>query len=151
MAAAYRKDPHFVIIARTDNYEGLPQLIERAKAYEAAGADMIMPIGIESKKDLKQLAESISIPLWYGQIGGGHSPVMTLGEATDYSIGVLAFTLEGFTSAYQAHNDYLIRLSEVQDNPDHAMKFGSSFDLIKEFESACGVEEDRKLQKKFFF
>ena len=150
VAVASRKDPDFVLIARTDNYEGISRLVERAKAYEDAGADMIMPIGIKSKEELKQLADSISIPLWYGQIGGGSSPVITLEEAKNYSIGVLAFTLEGFTSAYKAHNDYLLALSKVREYPENAMKLGPSFDLIMEFESVCGIEEDKKFQKDFF-
>ncbi len=117
VAGEYRHDPDFLIIARTDNYEGMAKLIARAKAYEAAGADMIMPIGIGSIEDLKLLSTQISIPIWYGQIGGGSSPVVTLGMAQSLGIGVMAFTLEGFTSAYQAHTDYLDRLSEAKSHP----------------------------------
>ncbi len=149
-AIVTRRNPDFVLIARTDNYEGIASMITRAKAYEQAGADMIMPIGVETKNDLKRLADSVSVPLWYGQIGGGSSPIICYEEASDYSIGVLAYTLEGFTSAYAAHNEYLLRLAKAQTYPNENMVLGSSFDLIKQFESVCGVEKDELFQKEFF-
>ena len=48
-----RKDKNFLIIVRTDAnlVEGLEKTIERIKAYEAAGADIIFP---ESMKDEKE-------------------------------------------------------------------------------------------------
>jgi 2-methylisocitrate lyase-like PEP mutase family enzyme len=150
VAAACRSNPDFVLIVRTDNYEGMNELIRRAKAYESAGADMIMPIGLERRDDIARLADSISIPLWYGQIGGGSSPVVTLADAPALNIAVLAFTLEGFTSAYQAHREYLGRLYAVMSEPSSPMTLGPSFELVREFESVCGIADDQVFQEKYF-
>lgn len=150
VAKEYRYDSNFVIIARTDNYEGMDQLITRAKAYETAGADMIMPIGVGSIEDLKQLKAQINIPIWYGQIGGGSSPTVTLDMAKSLGIGVMAFTLEGFTSAYQAHWDYLNRLLETGLSPQHPIVLGPSFERIRAFEAACGMDADQRFQQRYF-
>ena len=52
VSVASRKDKNFLIIVRTDAnlVEGLEKTIERIKAYESAGADIIFP---ESMKDEK--------------------------------------------------------------------------------------------------
>ena len=50
-----RKDKNFSIIVRTDAnlVEGLEKTIERIKAYEAAGADIIFPESMKDEKSLK--------------------------------------------------------------------------------------------------
>ncbi len=51
-----RKNPNFKIIARTDanSVEGLDKMIERAKAYQDAGADIIFPEALKDEKELKK-------------------------------------------------------------------------------------------------
>src|SRR5690606_22275809 len=50
-AVAARRDPEFVIIARTDarGVEGLDAALDRARAYIDAGADMIFPEALETR------------------------------------------------------------------------------------------------------
>ena len=50
-----RRDPDFVVIARTDAYsvEGYERAMERAKCYEEAGADVIF---VEELRTVEQLA-----------------------------------------------------------------------------------------------
>ena len=49
-----RKDNKFKIIARTDanSVEGLDKMIERAKSYQDAGADIIFPEALKNEKEL---------------------------------------------------------------------------------------------------
>jgi methylisocitrate lyase len=51
----------FVICARTDakGVEGFDAAVERARAYVAAGADMIFPEGLTSEDEFKKFAEAI--------------------------------------------------------------------------------------------
>jgi methylisocitrate lyase len=57
-AAAHRRSPDFIIIARTDAraVEGLPAALERANRYRAAGADVIFPEGLESEEEFRVFA-----------------------------------------------------------------------------------------------
>ena len=52
-----RKDKNFLIIARTDanSVEGLDKTLDRIKAYEDAGADMIFPEALKDEKEFEKV------------------------------------------------------------------------------------------------
>src|SRR5579872_382259 len=63
-----RRDPNFVIIARTDALavNGWEDVVRRARAYRAVGADLIFVDGIRTVEDLKRyVAELGDLPLLY--------------------------------------------------------------------------------------
>jgi 2-methylisocitrate lyase-like PEP mutase family enzyme len=63
-----RRDPDLVIIARTDALEphGWDEVEKRARAYRAAGADLIFADGIKTRDDLKTYADRLGdLPLIY--------------------------------------------------------------------------------------
>jgi len=64
-AAAGRRDPDFVINARTDAIavEGIDRAVERAKLYASAGADMIFPDAVRGEDDIRRLVEAVPIPV----------------------------------------------------------------------------------------
>ena len=57
--SAARRDPNFLIIARTDARasEGLDGAIERAKAYVDAGADMIFPEALAGRRRVRKVPQ----------------------------------------------------------------------------------------------
>jgi len=56
-AVSARKDKNFLIIARTDanTVEGLDKTIDRIKAYEEAGADMIFPEAMKDESEFEKI------------------------------------------------------------------------------------------------
>jgi len=56
-AVSARKDKNFLIIARTDanSVEGLDKTIDRIKAYEDAGADMIFPEAMKDESEFEKV------------------------------------------------------------------------------------------------
>src|SRR5262245_51621887 len=67
-AAAARRDPDFVIIARTDARgvadEGFDAAVERARLYVEAGADAIFPEALESEEEFAAFARALpGVPL----------------------------------------------------------------------------------------
>jgi len=56
-ATKSKKDENFLIIARTDAniVEGIEKTIERVKAYEDAGADMIFPEAMKDEKEFEKI------------------------------------------------------------------------------------------------
>ena len=56
----FRKDKNFLIIARTDanTVEGLDKTINRIKAYEAAGADMIFPEALKDENEFENVRKN---------------------------------------------------------------------------------------------
>jgi len=64
-ACLARKDDAFAIIARTDAIavEGIDGAVKRAKAYAAAGADMIFADAVRSEDDIARIVEGSGIPV----------------------------------------------------------------------------------------
>ncbi|MBC2644372.1 MULTISPECIES: methylisocitrate lyase [unclassified Rhodococcus (in: high G+C Gram-positive bacteria)] len=64
-AVAARRDPNFVICARTDaaGIDGIDAAIERAKAYAEAGADLIFTEALRAEADFEKFRAAVDIPL----------------------------------------------------------------------------------------
>ena len=78
-AVAARRDPGFVIIARTDAVavEGYEPAVARAQAYEAAGADVIFPEALTSREMFEAFRQAVSVPLLANMTEFGKSPWIT--------------------------------------------------------------------------
>lgn len=61
-ACLARRDPNFVIIARTDAYNltDLDEVIRRCRAFGEAGADLVMPTCIYDENELRRMVSSVS-------------------------------------------------------------------------------------------
>lgn len=64
-ACLARRNDDFVIIARTDSIAtgGIDEAVKRAKAYAAAGADMLFPDAVRTEDDIKRLVDAAGIPV----------------------------------------------------------------------------------------
>ncbi len=64
-AVAARKDPDFIINARTDAaaIAGIDEAIRRANAYHKAGADMVFPDAVLSEEDIAKFVGNVSAPV----------------------------------------------------------------------------------------
>jgi len=64
-ACLARRDDNFLIIARTDSLaiEGIEGAIKRARAYAAAGADMLFPDAVRTEDDIRRLVDAAGIPV----------------------------------------------------------------------------------------
>jgi oxaloacetate decarboxylase len=69
-ALAGRQDPDLVIAGRTSaaSVNGVADAIERAKAYEEVGVDVIFLIGIKTRADLDAVSGAVSRPLIIGGV-----------------------------------------------------------------------------------
>ncbi|MEV0340720.1 methylisocitrate lyase [Nocardia sp. NPDC050713] len=78
-AVAARRDPDFVICARTDaaGIEGIDAAIDRAKAYADAGADLIFTEALHTPADFEKFRAAVSIPLLANMTEFGKSELLT--------------------------------------------------------------------------
>ncbi|MGW5384521.1 methylisocitrate lyase [Nocardia sp. NPDC003963] len=88
-AVAARRDPGFVICARTDaaGIEGIAAAIDRAKAYADAGADLIFTEALHTPAEFEKFRAAVSIPLLANMTEFGKSeliPATTL-ESIGYN------------------------------------------------------------------
>ena len=97
-AANSKKDNNFLIIARTDAniVEGINKTIERVKAYEDAGADIIFPEAMKDEKEFEQIRKNTKINLLANMTEFGKSkilPANTL-EKLGYDIVIYPVTTQ---------------------------------------------------------
>jgi methylisocitrate lyase len=93
-----KKDNNFLIIARTDAniVEGINKTIERVKAYEDAGADIIFPEAMKDEKEFEQIRKNTKINLLANMTEFGKSkilPANTL-EKLGYDIVIYPVTTQ---------------------------------------------------------
>jgi methylisocitrate lyase len=87
-AADARRDPRFVICARTDAraIEGLGAAIERAKSYLDAGADMIFPEALLDAEEFERFKKAVDAPVLANMTEFGKTELLDV--ATLASVGV---------------------------------------------------------------
>ncbi len=98
VAVAARRDPDFLIIARTDarGVTSYDEAVERARAYVAAGADMIFPEALEGRDELARFARDVPVPLLANMTEFGKTPALTVAELSElgYRIVIFPVTLQ---------------------------------------------------------
>jgi methylisocitrate lyase len=93
-----KRDPSFMIVARTDarGVEGLDAAIERAKAYEAAGADAIFPEGLASEEEFEAFRKGTTVPLLANMTEFGKTPIIPVSRFRDMGYGMVIFPMTAF-------------------------------------------------------
>lgn len=108
-ASESRKDPNFLIIARTDarGVEGLENSIKRAKHYQDSGADIIFPEGLESTQEFELFRKEINIPLLANMTEFGKTPLISAQEFKDIGYNLVIFPMTAFrTMLYALQETY---------------------------------------------
>jgi len=99
-----REDNSFVIMARTDAFavEGLNSALDRAKACEEAGADMIFPEAITDLKTYSEFTKNINVPVLANITEFGSTPLFTIDELKSVGIAIALYPLSAFRAMNQA-------------------------------------------------
>jgi methylisocitrate lyase len=92
-AVAARRDPAFVIAARTDAaaVNGLDDAIDRARAYADAGADLIFPEAMTGEADFERLRAAIEVPILANMTEFGKSPLLTAKTLENLGVNVVIY------------------------------------------------------------
>ncbi len=92
-AVEARRDPAFVICARTDAraVEGLDAAVERAKAYLDAGADMIFPEALADEREFEAFRSAIDAPLLANMTEFGKTPLLEAAALEALGINVVIY------------------------------------------------------------
>jgi len=92
-AVAARRDPNFVICARTDaaGIEGIDAAIERARAYVDAGADLIFTEALTGPADFEKFRAAVDVPLLANMTEFGKSELLTTSQLTDIGYNVVIY------------------------------------------------------------
>ncbi len=92
-AVAARRDPDFVICARTDarGIEGFDAAVDRAKAYADAGADLIFTEALTDLGEFEKFRKAVDVPLLANMTEFGKSELITAGQLRDVGYNVVIY------------------------------------------------------------
>lgn len=92
-AAAAKRDPDFLLIARTDAraVEDFDRAIARAQSYLNAGADAIFPEALQTREEFQAFAKAIDAPLLANMTEFGKSPLMSVAELAELGYRMVIF------------------------------------------------------------
>ena len=108
-ATSARRDPNFVICARTDarSIDGLDAAIERAKAYVDAGADMIFPEALTDEAEFEAFRNAVSVPLLANMTEFGKSELLSASALESLGINIVIYPVTLLRLAMGAIEDGL--------------------------------------------
>ncbi len=92
-AIASRKDKNFLLIVRTDAnlVEGLEKTIERIKAYETAGADIIFPESMRDEKEFESVRKNSKVYLLANMTEFGKSKLLSTKELKNLGYNIVIY------------------------------------------------------------
>jgi 2,3-dimethylmalate lyase len=114
-AVAARRNPDFVLIARTDAraVEGLDAAIDRARRYREAGADVLFVEAPQSDAEIERIADEFSgVPLLFNWAEGGKTPPTSLARLRELDFRLVLCPISALLAATGAIRDVIARIAE---------------------------------------
>lgn len=143
-----RKDPSFVVMARTDAYgvEGIEAAIERAQRYVEVGADMIFAEAMHTLDEYERFAASVDVPVLANITEFGRTPLVSAEQLGAAGIGLALYPLSAFRA-----------MSRAAERAYEAIRrHGSQQDIVGEMQTRDELYEvlgyhdyERKLDRLF--
>ena len=108
-AVSARRDPDFMIIARTDAraVEGFDRTIDRAQRYVEAGADAIFPEALQGEQEFRDFASKIDVPLLANMTEFGKSPLLSFEDLAKFGYRMVIFPQSAFRVSMKASGEFL--------------------------------------------
>ena len=130
-AVGARRDPNFMIIARTDarGVEDFDRVVERAGEYLAAGADAIFPEALQSAEEFRDFAKEIDLPLLANMTEFGKSPLLTFEQLADFGYRMVIFPQSAFRVSMKASEKFFAALKKTGTQSDWIHKMQTRQEL----------------------
>ncbi len=145
-ATEARRDPSFVIIARTDAraVEGLDGALERAEVYREAGADVLFVEAPEASEEIERVASALAPPLLFNWAYDGVTPHVSRAwlEGLGYSLILFA---DVASAVHHAMESFFARLARADD----LEQLSDSLTGFDEFNNFMGLGEWRALEERY--
>jgi methylisocitrate lyase len=132
-AAAARRDPDFLIIARTDAraLEDFKGAVKRAKKYVEAGADVIFPEALQSAEEFRDFAKEVKVPLLANMTEFGKSPLLSFKELSDFGYRMIIYPMSAFRVSMKASEEFLRDLRKRGTQSDWIDKMQTRQELYR--------------------
>ena len=129
VAAEARRDPNFLIVARTDSRTtlGLEEAIRRGRMYGDAGADIVFIESPESEDEMRAIGKAISKPLLANMVEGGRTPILPAARLQEIGYAMAIYPAIGFLAAAAALERAYAHLKTAGDS----LALGESYGFKK--------------------
>ena len=106
-AADAKRDPNFLLMARTDAnaVEGLDATIERAKAYVDAGADALFPEALTDQTQYQTFRAAFDVPLLANMTEFGKTPLLSADQLQQLGFNIVIYPVTSLRLAMKAIED----------------------------------------------
>lgn len=147
VAVDARQSDEFLIVARTDSRRryGIKEALQRAQAFEEAGADIIFIEAPESIKEMQEICQVIEKPKLLNMVDGRSEAVLPRNQIEDLGFNMVIFPCTGFLAATAA----------MQRCYTHLANTGSSLDVdvplypFENFVQLMGFEDARSFDERW--
>jgi 2-methylisocitrate lyase-like PEP mutase family enzyme len=117
VAVATRRNPDFLIVARTDARTalGLDEAIRRGKAFAQAGADIVFVESPESEDEMARIGSEIEAPLLANMVEGGRTPILPAARLQQLGYAMAIYPAVGFLAITAALERVYTHLKKTGD------------------------------------
>lgn len=141
-----RRDPDFVIIARTDAIavEGFEPALERAERYREAGADVLF-VEAPGPDQLPAINPRLNHPTLYNMATSGKTPFLTRSEIEALGFKIIIYPNWLMLGAIQAAG----RVLETLKREETIASLAPSLPSFQDFFDLVGMQEVRALEERY--
>lgn len=142
-----RYDKDLMIIARTDarTVHGLNEALERAKAYEEAGADIIFVESPESVEEMKQITSTVKAYTLANMVEGGRTPLLNNKELEELGYGIVIYP----TASTYITAKTIFKLMETLKQTGTTESLIKDMVTFSEFNELIGLPQIRGLETTY--
>ncbi|WP_416758402.1 isocitrate lyase/PEP mutase family protein [Roseateles sp. So40a] len=130
-----RRDPDFLIMARTDACatQGFEAAIERAQRFAEAGADLLFVEAVTKPEEIRALPQRLSTPQLMNMVIGGKTPITDAGELQQMGYGIVLYAnaaLQGAVAGMQKALGVLKTQRRIDEDPNLVVPFAERQRLV---------------------
>ena len=134
-----RRDPDFLIMARTDAAatHGFEAAVERAQKFAEAGADILFVEAVTKPEEVRALPQRLTKPQLMNMVIGGKTPIFNAEQLGELGFGIVLYAnaaLQGAVMGMQKALTTLRDAKEVQESSGLVTPFAERQRLVSKHE-----------------
>lgn len=146
-AADARRDPDFLIMARTDAaaVQGFEAAVERAQRFAEAGADILFVEAVTTAEEIRALPQRLTTPQLMNMVIGGKTPIFNADELGQLGFGIVLYANAALQGALMGMQKALTVLSDEKE----VKESGGLVTSFAERQRLVGKPEWDALEKRY--
>jgi methylisocitrate lyase len=134
-AATARRDPDFLVMARTDvrAVDGIDAAVDRARRFVDAGADAVFPEALMNLAEYETLRRAVDVPLLANMTEFGKTPLFTVTQLAEVGVNLVIWPVSLLRMAMGAAEralDGLMAEGTLESQLQHMQHRADLYDLV---------------------